>query len=170
MAGTKRPFWMHQLVEYILGIVLIAQALQSETPALPAVAGGVIVLNAACSQGALAAFRVIPRRTHRIVDVVVIALVVVLAVQPWATIESGARMVMIALAAVLGFIWWQSDFSGPKPRRAATSSGAATGAGRATGATGATGTAAGDRSTDLGRVAGRAVGGGVNAVKRWTKR
>jgi hypothetical protein len=31
---AKRPFWMHQLVEYVLGIVLIAQGLQSPTPAI----------------------------------------------------------------------------------------------------------------------------------------
>ncbi|MBU6317445.1 MAG: hypothetical protein KGR47_13110, partial [Acidobacteria bacterium] len=86
---------MHQLVEYILGIVLVAQALQSETPALPAVAGGAIVLNAACTNGPLAAFRVIPRRVHRILDLVVIGLTVVLALQPWAEIESGARVVML---------------------------------------------------------------------------
>ena len=141
---------MHQLVEYILGIVLVAQALQSETPALPAVAGGAIVLNAACTNGPLAAFRVIPRRVHRILDLVVIGLTVVLALQPWSEIESGARVVMLSLAAVLAFIWWQSDFS-EKVKRPPVA-------------------AAGDRSTDIGRVAGRAVGGGVNAVKRWTKR
>lgn len=170
MAGTKRPFWMHQLVEYVLGIVLIAQALQSETPALPAVAGGAIVLNAACSRGALAAFRLIPRRVHRFVDIAVIVVVVGLALQPWATIESGARLVMVALAAVLAFIWWQSDFSEPKDRRAAKAARAAGAGSGGAGSGGGSGASAGDRSTDLGRAAGRAVGGGVNAVKRWTKR
>jgi hypothetical protein len=150
MAGAKRPFWMHQLVEYVLGIVLLAQALQSETPALPAVAGGAIVLNAACTHGPLAAFRVVPRRVHRILDLVVVGLTVALAAQPWGEIESGARVVMLGLAAVLAFIWWQSDFS-EKAKRPPVDAG-------------------GDRSTEIGRVAGRVVGGGVNTVKRWTKR
>jgi hypothetical protein len=71
-------------------------------------------------------------------------------VQPWGEIESGARVVMLGLAAVLAFIWWQSDFS-EKAKRPPVDAG-------------------GDRSTEIGRVAGRVVGGGVNTVKRWTKR
>ena len=51
----KRPFWLHQAAEYLLGAVLIAQGLQSPTPAVPAVAGGLIMANAAIVRGPLAA-------------------------------------------------------------------------------------------------------------------
>ena len=31
----KRPFWMHQLVEYILGVALVASGTQSPEPLVP---------------------------------------------------------------------------------------------------------------------------------------
>lgn len=176
--GT-RPFWLHQLVEYILGITLVSQALQSPTPAVPAIAGAVMLVNAAIVRGPLAAFRLVGRRTHRLADLGVIGLTVLLAVQPWVAIDAGARLIMVFIAAVQGFVWWQSDLAEPAPRapRAAgtrspvpsapspspspspsppVSPSPSSGAGS-------------DRSTQVGRAAGRAVGSGVRAVRRWTK-
>lgn len=146
---------MHQLVEYLLGGVLIAQGLQSPDPIAPAVAGALVVLNAATVRGgALSAFRLTTRSLHRVLDVVVLATVVVLAVQPWVDVEAGVRLVMVAIAAVLGFVWWQSSFA-ERSRRGAAPAGA-----------GADDGGSGDRSTEIGRVAGRVVGGGVNAARR----
>lgn len=147
-ARTKRPFWMHQLVEYVLGIVLIAQGLQSPTPAVPAIAGGLVVLNAAIVRGPLSAFRVLSRRQHRIADIVVVAGVLVLAVQPAVDVDPTVRIVMAAIAGVMVFVWFQSNFT-EKQRR-----------GRAPI------TAEGGRSTEVGRLAGRAVGDGINAARR----
>ena len=48
-----RPFWLHQFAEYLLGLVLVAQGLQSPTPAVPALAGGLVLLNAALVGGYL---------------------------------------------------------------------------------------------------------------------
>jgi len=147
-ARTKRPFWMHQLVEYVLGIVLIAQGLQSPTPAVPAIAGGLVVLNAAIVRGPLSAFRVLSRRQHRIADIAVVASVLVLAVQPAVDVDPTVRIVMAAIAGVMVFVWFQSNFT-EKQRR-----------GRAPI------TAEGGRSTEVGRLAGRAVGDGINAARR----
>ncbi len=149
-ARAKRPFWMHQLVEYILGIVLIAQGLQSPTPAAPAVAGGLVVLNAAIARGPLSAFRVLSRGQHRVADVVVIAGIVVCAVQPVVEVDPTVRLVMAAIAAVMAFVWFQSSFA-EKPRR---------------GGARAPITAEGGRGTEIGRMAGRAVGDGINAARR----
>ena len=81
MAGmSKRPFWMHQVVEYILGGAMIAAGLQSPTPLVPSVVGGVIMLNAAITSGPLSAFRVLDRRVHRVIDIVVIAFEMIAAV------------------------------------------------------------------------------------------
>ncbi len=113
--GT-RPFWLHQLVEYILGITLVSQALQSPTPAVPAIAGGAMLVNAAVARGPLSAFRLVGRRVHRTLDVVVMALTAGLAVQPWIGIDPGARIIMLGIAAVHAFVWWQSDLSEPAPR------------------------------------------------------
>lgn len=145
---------MHQLVEYLLGGVLIAQGLQSPDPIAPAAAGALVVLNAATVRGgALSAFRLTTRSLHRVLDLVIIAAVVVLAAQPWIDVEAGVRLVMLAIAAVLGFVWWQSSFA-ERGRRGPGAGSAGTDA------------APGDRSTEIGRVAGRVVGGGVNAARR----
>ncbi|MCX6519465.1 MAG: hypothetical protein NTZ21_02225 [Actinobacteria bacterium] len=151
----KRPFWMHQAVEYLLGGVLVAQGLQSPDPLVPTLAG-VLVLANACTvrDGALSAFRVLSRATHRVLDVVVIAAVLVLAVQPWLAVDSGARIVMVGIAAVMAFVWWQSSFA-EKAKREATRAAMA---------------AEGGRSTDIGRRAGRLVGDGINAARRFERR
>ncbi len=149
---AKRPFWMHQVVEYLLGGVLVAQGLQSPTPVLPAVAGGLMMVNAAIVTGPLAAFRVVHRRAHRWLDLVVIAVIVVMGIQPAVDIESSARAVMLIVAGLFAFVWWQTSFT-EKVRRGRAAISAEAG-----------------RSTEVGRLAGRAVGDGVNLVRRMRKR
>ncbi len=141
---------MHQLVEYVLGGVLVAQGLQSPQPVVPAVAGVLVLANASTVRdGALSAFRVVSRRTHRIVDVVVIIAIVLMAIQPWIEVDGGARIVVLAIAAVMGFVWWQSSFA-DKQRRTTVA-------------------AEGGVGAEIGRRAGRLVGDGINAAKRWKK-
>ncbi|MEI2704597.1 MAG: hypothetical protein V9E89_04865 [Ilumatobacteraceae bacterium] len=113
----KRPFWMHQLVEYLLGGAVVASGLQSPTPAVPSVVGAVLMLHAAITIGPLAAFRVLPRRIHRITDLVLIALTAAAAAQPWIRCESGSRMILGMIAAVHGFVWWRTNFTEPLTRR-----------------------------------------------------
>jgi len=127
-----------------VGLVLVAQGLQSLTPIAPTLAGGVVVLNAAISDGPLGAFRTVPRRTHRIVDLVVIAALIVLAALPWLDIDSTSRLTLAAIAVVLGFVWWNSSFEEPvvRPPSAPIA-----------------------RSELAGKVAGRAVAGAVRAVR-----
>jgi len=141
---------MHQLVEYMIGLILVATGLQGPEPLVPAVVGGVVLLNAAVAIGPLSAFRVVGRRVHRVVDLVVIAFVVVAAVQPWVDVDVGTRAIMVGIALVYGFVWFYSDFAekqARKQRRAAM--------------------ATGDRGEDLGRTAGRLAG---NAVTAWRRR
>jgi hypothetical protein len=152
---------MHQLVEYILGGALVASGLQSPTPLVPAVLGGVIMLHAAITKGALAAFRVIDRRLHRVLDPFVIGLCVVGGLQPWVSVESSTRAIVIGIAVVHLVVFFGSSFTertkapkgGPSTSQSASSSTSSPAAG-------------GDRSTDLGRTAGRVVGAGVNAVRK----
>jgi hypothetical protein len=143
---AKRPFWMHQVVEYILGGAMVAAGLQSPTPLVPSVVGGIVMLHAAITVGPLGAFRVISRRVHRVVDVGVMALEVVAGVQPWIDIESGTRFLVVGIALVHSFVWWNTNFATrAKSARISTEGG---------------------RSTEVGRIAGRLVGNGVNAVRR----
>lgn len=145
-ASGKRPFWMHQLVEYILGGTLIAAGLQSATPVLPSVIGGVVMLHSAMTIGPIGAFRVLPRRLHRIIDVGVLAGEALVAVQPWVDLDSGTRAIVGCIAFVHVFVWWQTNYAervkGPRV------------------------SGEGGRSTEVGRIAGRLVGNGVNAVRR----
>ena len=71
---VQRPFWMHQVIEYLLGIGLISAAIQMPQPAVPAVLGLAIILNAAITKGAAGAFRWAGKRAHRRLDVVVMLL------------------------------------------------------------------------------------------------
>ena len=146
MAGmTKRPFWMHQVVEYILGGSMIAAGLQSPTPVVPSVVGAIIMLNAAITSGPLSAFRVLDRRVHRVIDVLVIAVEMLAAVQPWIELDPGTRGIVLIIAVVHLFVWWNTNYA-MRPKRDPVS-------------------AQGGRSAEIGRIAGRLVGNGVNAAK-----
>ena len=147
MAVAKRPFWMHQIVEYILGVALIASGLQSPTPIVPGVLGLLIIANAAITKGPIGAFRVLGRKVHRVVDVGLIALTFIAAFQPWLETDSGVRLIVVFIGVVYAFVWWQTNFA----ERVKTPKGEGEGGGR---------------STEVGRFAGRLVGNGVNAVRR----
>ena len=153
MAETgKRPFWMHQLVEYILGGALVASGLQSKDPLVPAVLGGVIMLHAAITRGAMAAFRLIDRKLHRVLDPVVIGLELFAAAQPWVSVENGSRFIIFGIAVVHLVVWIGTSFTEKvkQPKAAPPAAGAA----------------ATDRSTKAGQSAGRLVGSGVRAVRK----
>ena len=148
---VRRPFWTHQLVEYLLGIGLISAAVQMPQPAVPAVLGLVVILNAAVAKGAAGAFRLAGKRAHKYLDVVVMLLLVAGAVQPWVSIDNTSRLLLGGIAFVLWFVWFHTDFTDKVPRTERTTA------------------ADSERPTseDIGRGAGRAVGGGVNSLKRW---
>jgi hypothetical protein len=146
MAVAKRPFWMHQIVEYILGIALIASGLQSPTPIVPGVLGLLIIANAAITKGPVGAFRVLSKKVHRVVDVFLIVLTFVAAFQPWLETDSGVRLIVVFIGVVYAFVWWQSNFAERVKREKVS--------------------ADGGRSAEVGRIAGRLVGNGVNVVRR----
>jgi hypothetical protein len=146
MATAKRPFWMHQLVEYILGASMVASGLHSPTPAVPAILGTLIMFHAAMTTAPLGAFRIINRGVHRVVDVVLIAVEIFAGAQPWIHLDSATRMIVIGIAVVQLFVWFNTNFA--MRVKAPPISGE------------------GGRSTQVGRIAGRLVGNGVNAVRR----
>ncbi|MEY4231349.1 MAG: hypothetical protein RLZZ362_2198 [Actinomycetota bacterium] len=177
------------MAEYVLGLLLVAQGLQSPAPLGPSLAGGLVVMNAAIVRGApLSAFRLVSRTLHRVLDVVVIAVIVLLIVQPWIEVIPADRLIMAGIVVVMGFVWLNSNFAEKVPRAqrktAATAAtpqtaGTPTSASAPTTATG-TGTPlppptgepvdTGSVGGDIGRKAGRLVGNGINAAKRYGKR
>lgn len=151
----KRPFWMHQLVEYILGGALVASGLQSPTPLVPALLGGIVMMHAAITRGALAAFRVLDRRVHRVIDPAIIGLQLFGAVQPWLSVDNGTRIIIAGVAAVHAVVWLSSSFA-EKPKKSKVAARQGDSAAASTDG----------RSAELGRSAGRMVGSGVNALRR----
>lgn len=147
---VRRPFWTHQLIEYLVGIGLISAAVQMPQPAVPAILGLVIILNAAIAKGAAGAFRLAGKRVHKQLDVLVMVLLLAGAVQPWFSIDNTSRLLLGGVAFVLWFVWFYTDFTERVPRAERRN-------------------APGERpsSEAIGRGAGRVVGGGVNSLKRW---
>jgi hypothetical protein len=85
---------------------------------------------------------------HRWLDVVVAAVLVLGAVQPWAEVEVTGRGIMLIMLLPLGFLWFYTDWEerpGRKERRAAQASG---------------------KGDDLGRTAGRLAGSAYVAGKK----
>jgi hypothetical protein len=109
-------FWIHQALEYLLGALLISQAVRSAQPLAPGVAGAALVVLAATGDGPLRAFGPLPRRVHRWFDVGIALACFALPVILWS--ESG--LVEIALLLVVGAVQVTliafTDYR-PKPKR-----------------------------------------------------
>ena len=153
---VQRPFWMHQIVEYVLGVALIMTAVQQPEPAIPAMMGLLVLLNAAIAIGPAGAFRLVPRRLHKQLDLVVIGS---------AVLHGGATVLEHRLDR-------PADHGGDRcrdvlhlvPQRLHVARGSQGQAGSKAAARG------GQRPVDsetVGKSAGRIVGEGVNSLKRW---
>ena len=105
-----RPFWVHQGAEYLVGLILVSFGVQSPTPTFPVVAGGLIVINAAVVTGPIGAFRLVSRPLHRILDVVVVAVIVAAASMPFLSIDAASRVTMIVIAVIMAFLWASTNF------------------------------------------------------------
>ena len=174
MARTDRvlrPFWLHQSAEYLIGLVLVAMGLQAIEPAVPTIAGGIVLLNAALVDGPLGAFRLFSRRAHRVVDVVVIAALGLAAVLPFLDLDATSRVLLGGAAAVLGVVWWNSAFEARRPRRSRAPRGPADAPAAGSPAGPPVGSSAKptDRSEAIGRGAGRLAGGIAKAVRDRTR-
>jgi hypothetical protein len=148
MPGERnwRPFWLHQSAEYLVALVLVASGLQSPDPLWPALAGLLVLANTAMSGPPLGAFKAFGRPLHRRLDLVVIGALVVIAVLPILSIDSTSRLIMLLVAAVLGVVWWGTNFATERRRSAMTT---------------------GFNAETVGRSAGRLVG---RAGQAWRKR
>ena len=147
---ARRPFWLHQAAEYVVGVALIAQGLQAAEPLVPGAAGALIVVNAAIAKGPLSAFALVGRRLHRMLDMVLIAVLVAAAATPW--VETAMRFVLVAFAVVLGFVARYTRYETRAQASAARRQQAREHPGTV-----------GDRAEEFGRQAGRLAGRGVKA-------
>ncbi len=154
---------MHQLVEYLLGAVLLSQGLQTSKPLVPTVVGVAIIVNATVARGPLSAFPRVAREQHRVLDLVVLGITVLFALTPGDLVRPAMRWVLLAVGAALAFVIWRSDYRTPAraPRRE-RSKGPTSTEPRAAG----TGDRGGQVGGQVGRQAGRVAGQLLNAARR----
>lgn len=110
---AKRPFWLHQIAEYAIGAALIGSGLQSPTPAVPAVVGGLVILNAASADGPLRAFGKVARPRHRILDVVLVLGAIGSLILPG--VDLGTRIVQACCIGVWVTVIVNSDYTPRRP-------------------------------------------------------
>lgn len=138
--------------------------------------GLLVIVNAAIVRRApLSAFRLVTRSQHRVLDVVVIAFLVIAALQPWFESLPADRLTIGGVAFIMGFVWMRSSFaersrSAAVPAKAPVVGPASGPVTHADGDEAAGAPVRSDRSTELGRTAGRTVGKGLNAARRLAKR
>ncbi|MEZ5297072.1 MAG: hypothetical protein R2697_12590 [Ilumatobacteraceae bacterium] len=149
---AQRPFWIHQFVEYVIGLALIVFGFQDTHPTVPAVVGIVVMLNAAVVRGPFGAFRLIGRKLHRWVDLVVMAFLVFAAVQPWVEMSSLGRLALIGIVIPLAFSWWYTDWTDRAERKQRRAD------------------QAGQRTEDIGATAGRKAAQYYKAGKKMIER
>ncbi len=149
---AQRPFWLHQLTEYIIGFALIVFGFQDTEPTVPAVVGVVVLVNAATVRGPFGAFRFVGRRLHRWLDVIVMAALLVAAIQPWYAISALGRLVLVAISVPFAFLWWYTDWDERRDRTRRRAE------------------QAGDTSEEIGKSAGRAAANTYLAAKRAIKK
>ncbi len=97
------PFWAHQLAEMLLGgLLLVEGARTGQYTAVLVGMGGLLLLLALMSDGALGAWPWIGRRLHRVLDLVAAA---ALAVSPLVLSLDGVLAIVVLEAAALGMVW-----------------------------------------------------------------
>ena len=149
---AMRPFWIHQMAEYLIGIALVSQGVQDPQPLMPTVAGAAIVVNAAIVRGPLGAFKTIGRATHKWMDLGVMIAMVLAAVQPWIEVSSTGRLFLLAFVVPLGFLWFYTDWA---ERQRRTERRVA---------------AAGPKGEQVGKVAGRLAGSAYTSARAAIKK
>lgn len=148
---AMRPFWIHQLTEYLIGVALIAQGLQERDPLVPALAGIAVMGNASIVRGPLGAFKWVGRGLHRWLDIAVMAGILVAAVQPWFEVPAGGRLIMLVMLVPLGFLWFYTDWAERRSRKERRVERASV------------------KSEDVGRSAGRMAGNAFKVIKKKTQ-
>ena len=104
VAARGLPFSIHQVAEYLIGLGLIAQAVQGSKSLLPIVFGAAVLLSAALTDGPLAGWKTVSRPAHKVVDIVLASSPSLLAVLPWSGADASGRAVLLIAAALLGML------------------------------------------------------------------
>jgi hypothetical protein len=104
------PFWVHQIGEYLIAAILIASAWYSPEPAVQAILGSLIMINAAVADGPAGAFHLIGRAIHKWIDVGIMILLLVAAFQGWVEVNTTGRIALPLMSAAMLVLWLRTDF------------------------------------------------------------
>ena len=137
-------FSIHQGAEYLLGLGLIAQAVQGSESTVPVVFGAAILLSAAVTDGPLSGWKAVGRPAHRRVDIALAIVALVLALLPWTEFGLSTRAVLAVTAVLMALLVLRTSYA-PKPVKPPRSRG--------------------DVAEDVGRSAGRLVGRTLKAYR-----
>jgi hypothetical protein len=97
-----KGMWLVQLCEYVIGFTLAMSAANSVSPAALAVVAIAIIVNAAITDGSLAAFHVLKPRTHRAVGIgIALSALAIAAIAP---INLTSRLTLFIAALTQGFV------------------------------------------------------------------
>lgn len=109
MSSQGRGFWLHQLVEYAIAIMLIMMSAQTRQPLAPALFGIALLINVAVADGAMSAFKLLSRRVHRYIDWAIIIGCLVSTVI--FDIDATGRLALLGVALVLAVISLGTNFA-----------------------------------------------------------
>lgn len=93
---------VHQAVDYAVGFALASSAVRSNDQAVVAVAAILVIASTSMFDGPLAAFRVFRRGSHRVIDAVLSAGLVAVAVT--SDVGAATRLSLLGAATVLTFM------------------------------------------------------------------
>lgn len=109
MTSQGRGFWLHQLVEYAIAILLLVMSAQIGKPLVPILFGIALLLNAALADGAMSAFNLLSRGMHRLIDWAIIVGSLISAVI--FDVGASGRLALVAVGFVLAVISLGTNFA-----------------------------------------------------------
>ncbi|MEW6153615.1 MAG: hypothetical protein AB1673_06450 [Actinomycetota bacterium] len=164
-------FWAHQLVEYLLGFMLLSLAIRLTGPAVvPTIVGGLLLVSlAASTDGPLGALRLVGRKLHRRLDV---AVAVALAASPLVFGFGNVMLVAVAegMALAMVVLVRRTTYFAPSRRQRRAEARAVGGADLADRAIDAATRAATARARAAGEVLGRVARDGPTRLGRFVGR
>jgi hypothetical protein len=117
----RLPLWIHQLVEYLLAVLIVTQSINAGKAAtFMAVTGGLLFVLAATTEASLGAVRLIPPSVHRLLDAAVIGALVAAPIVSGSTDPIAWALCLLAAAAV-AWLNWHTQWSRASRRAAASS-------------------------------------------------
>jgi hypothetical protein len=122
---VRLPLWIHQLVEYLLAVLIVTQSINAgKASTFMAVTGGLLFLLAATTDASMGGLRWIPPQVHRMLDLVVIGALVAAPIVSGSTDPIAWALCLLAAAAVAWLNWhtqWRRAPRRPVPAEGSAS-------------------------------------------------